>query len=149
MISGFNVVSIGRTMCIITHGKFASIFDIIQQQWVNHIEFEDEIITLFRHYKNAKDRYQSVILRNGAVYVGVLDYDTYTEPVPTSKRTTKIDEEIIRVNEDIENNAVLFVTVKQLDKYYLKGMYRSNFYDLGEEIGAKDGGEANLSATTL
>lgn len=38
-------------MGVITHGKFASLFDLIEGKWINHIEFEDDIIKIFRIYK--------------------------------------------------------------------------------------------------
>ena len=64
-------------MVVISHGRFVSLFDLIEWRWLNHIEFEDDIVKLFRIYKTKESRYQSVLLRNGAVYIGVLDYDQY------------------------------------------------------------------------
>lgn len=100
-------------MCVITHSKFVSIFDLTDWKWVNHVEFEDDIVKLFRHYKTADSRYQTILCKNGAIYIGVLNYDEYTEPVPTSKRNLQINGTVIRCNEDIENNHTFYVTVKE------------------------------------
>lgn len=48
--------------------------------------------------------YQCILLKNGAVYHKVFDYEDYEEPVPVEKRSLKIEGEIIRTSEDLENN---------------------------------------------
>ena len=48
LFTGIHIVRIGITMCVITHSKFASLFDLLEWKWVNHIEFETDIIKLFR-----------------------------------------------------------------------------------------------------
>jgi len=67
--TGFHIVMIRSvTMAVITHGPFVSIYDINNKKWLNHVEFEDDIILLFRHYRTKDDRYQTVLCKNGAVY---------------------------------------------------------------------------------
>lgn len=34
----------------------------------------------------------------------ILDYDKYTDPVPSSMRSLKVNGEIIRTSEDVENS---------------------------------------------
>jgi hypothetical protein len=123
LYSGFHIVKIGLTMCVITHGKFVSLFDLIKWEWVNHIEFEDDIVKLFRHYKTEKNRYQSILLKNGGVYFGILDYDEYKEKVPEKERDLKVGGTIVRFNEDVENSHTLYMVIKEAT-YYLKVLYR-------------------------
>lgn len=42
---------------MITHSKFISFYDIFKETWINHVEFEDEVLTLFRHYKRDGKKY--------------------------------------------------------------------------------------------
>lgn len=114
LYSGFHIVMIrGVTQAVITHGNFVSLYDINNKKWINHLSFEDEIILLFRHYKSAKDRYQTILCKNGAVYISILDYDDYKQPVPVSKRNLNIESKILRWGEDIENNQTLFLVCKE------------------------------------
>lgn len=53
--------------------------------WINHIEFEDDIVKLFRIYKTKEIRYQAILLRNGDVYIGVLDFDVPRGGADTEK----------------------------------------------------------------
>ena len=57
LFAGFHLVKIGYAMCVIAHGRFISLFDLIEWNWKNHIEFEDDIIKLFRIYKTKDSRY--------------------------------------------------------------------------------------------
>ena len=99
-----------QTQILITHGQFFSIYEITLKKWLNHVEFEDDILTLFRHYKDKDNRYQSLLLRNGAIYVGAMNYDEYTDRVPISKRTATLPAgQILRWSEDMENNRTLFI----------------------------------------
>ena len=146
LFTGIHIVRIGITMCVITHSKFASLFDLLEWKWVNHIEFETDIIKLFRHYKTKDNRYQTVLMSNGAIYIGVLNYDEYTEPVPTSKRSLKVEGTVIRCNEDIENNHTLYITVKEGNLYKMQALYRGKLTYV-KEVG--DSSNENLSACCL
>ena len=57
LFTGIMIVKIGITMCVITHSKFVSLFDLLEWKWVNHIEFETDILKLCRHYKTKDSRY--------------------------------------------------------------------------------------------
>eukprot|EP00347_Sterkiella_histriomuscorum_P004764 403359199 len=131
IFSGFQLVKISQALCLVTHGKFLSFFDILESKWLNHVEFEDDIINLFRLYVTEDDLYQCILLRNGAVYQKVMDYDQYTEVVPTDKRSMKIDGEVIRTCEDLENNHTFYVVVKNNEKIQLKCIQRDSVHNIG------------------
>jgi hypothetical protein len=57
LYTGVHLVKIGKAMVVITHGKFVSLFDLIEWKWINHIEFEDDILKLFRIYKTKESRF--------------------------------------------------------------------------------------------
>ena len=146
LYTGFHLVMIrGITMALITHGRFVSIFDIINWKWLNHVEFDDEITLLFRHYKTKDDRYQTILLKNGGVYFSVLDYDTNEEMVDTDNRNIKIDGKVIRWGEDIENNQTLYVICNVNGNTVLKVIFRGKISKL-ETI--KDP-QPNLNITCL
>jgi hypothetical protein len=120
----------GVTMAVITHGCFVSIFDINNWKWLNHVEFEDDIVLLFRHYKSKEDRYQTILCKNGATYIGILDYDEYEEPVPTKERDINIAGTILRWGEDIENNQTLYLVARQNNALVLKYIFRGKVQKL-------------------
>ncbi len=62
------------TIALITHGKFVSKYDLINLKWLSHVEYEDDIIRLFRcealiNYYPI--RCQCILLANGAIYVNI------------------------------------------------------------------------------
>lgn len=59
---------------------------------------------LFRHYETDSDRYQSIILRNGSIYIGVINNEMLVDVVPDDKKKMKIDGEVVRLCNDLENN---------------------------------------------
>lgn len=111
---GFNILRTNNTgtVVVLAHGRFISLYNILEQQWTKHCRYEDDILMLFRHYETDSDRYQSVILKNGAIYIGVVNNDMLVDEVNTSKRKLKIEGEIVRLCNDLENNQSLYMIVK-------------------------------------
>lgn len=72
---GFNILRTANTgtIVVMAHGKFISIYDVFEKAWTKHCRYEDDILMLFRHYSTDADRYQSIILKNGAIYIGVIN----------------------------------------------------------------------------
>lgn len=144
--SGINLLqSGGESIAIITHGRFFSKFDIINWTWVNHVEFEDDIIKLFRCDAANGSCYQNILLANGAIYTKLLAYEDFKNKVDISNRTAKVDERIIRVTEDLENYNAFYLVVKDNEGLYkLKCLYREKVIDIPI---VKP--QANLSITSL
>ena len=80
---------------------------------------------MFRLYNYNKDcRKTNIICKNGAVYYSVYDYEDFSNKVDSDdNRDLKIDGEIIRTCEDIENEQVIMIVVKDDDKYKLKYLH--------------------------
>lgn len=56
---GFNILRTNNTgtIVVLAHARFISIYNILEQRWVHHCQYENEILYLFRHYLTEKDRY--------------------------------------------------------------------------------------------
>lgn len=65
----------GVAYAFISHGRFVSKYDLISLKWVNHVEFEDDIIKMFR-CETLKARSEvCLLLANGAFYAKVGAFD--------------------------------------------------------------------------
>lgn len=55
-----------------------SLYDLTLKNWNNHIEFEEDVASMFKVKRN-KNRggSVSVLLKNGAIYTGILTYEVY------------------------------------------------------------------------
>lgn len=91
---------------------------------MNHIEFEDEIIYLTRHYETKDARANSILCKNGAFYYRVLDFDKNTAAVDVSKRRVKFEGQILKYSEDIENQQTLYVLKKENNLVKLQVLIR-------------------------
>lgn len=67
--------------CALAHGKFISVFDMIGWNWMNHLEFTDEVLHLFLHTclgvatddeEASTEIKPSCILKNGLIYTGFM-----------------------------------------------------------------------------
>eukprot|EP00347_Sterkiella_histriomuscorum_P013502 403364473 len=129
---GFNILRTGNTgtIVVLAHGKFISTYSVLDQTWRKHCRYEDDILMLFRHYENDKDKYQSIILRNGAVYIGIINNDLLVDEVPIGKRKLKIEGEILKLCNDLENNISLYMLVKQDGKFRLDAIVRGKIHNV-------------------
>lgn len=95
---------------LIATNEFVSLYDLTLKGWYNHVEFDQDILSMFKVKKN-KDwgGSASVLLKNGDIYVGVLNYEDFKNKVPESKKVAKVDDTIIRYANDVENSDVYFV----------------------------------------
>lgn len=113
---------------MIANNDFVSLYDLTLKNWYNHVEFEVDIINMFKIKKN-KDwgGSASVLLKNGAIYVGVLNYEDFKKSVATSKRVAKIEDTIIRYANDVENSDIYFIITQNESskKYKLVYLFRS------------------------
>eukprot|EP00347_Sterkiella_histriomuscorum_P010531 403375928 len=81
------------TLCIVAHQKFISVFDIINWKWINHIQFESEIVSLF-FQKTSNNQYKScVYLKNNDLFFDVSKFFYTTELVTSSQCSLKLLEE--------------------------------------------------------
>ena len=62
--TGFKIVSQYETYCMISHGKYISVFNIEQWRWVNHMYFEQGDVMSIHRRSSAYD----VVLFNGYIY---------------------------------------------------------------------------------
>lgn len=88
----------------------------------------------------------NAICKNGAIYFGVLDYKHFDGFVAQKWRDHKIDAEIIRTSDDIENQLTCFITVKEAEKYKLKYLFRKRLLDF---TNIEESANENLQVVTI
>ena len=86
--------------------------------------------TLFRIYTDSSNLYQSVLLANGAFYSYISEYFDHTEPVPVDKRLGKLEGQILRTIEDLENNYSVYVVVRDQGVIKLKCIHKTSIVDI-------------------
>ncbi len=60
-------MSLGRRSFLVSHSNFVSIYDLIKNEWVQHIDFKVKVKALRRDSENAGNRRMYVILENGKI----------------------------------------------------------------------------------
>ena len=89
---------------IIAHGDFTSLYDLTAKEWYNHVEWETDILQMFKMKKaKGSNGVSTVLMKNGAIYFGVLSYEDFKGSVATKYRDVKIDDTIVRTCDDVEN----------------------------------------------
>ena len=122
LYSNFEIFSLtikGRfhCFCAVSHSKYISIFNITSWKWINHLEFEDDILYLLSH-KYSKMVYMpeigydtqknvlspACITKKGWIYLDfMLDDGNYKSVITELDKSFAIDGEIVKVSEDTEN----------------------------------------------
>lgn len=72
----FNSMILGRRSFIVSHSTFVSIYDLIKNEWVKHIEFEAKVRSVLRDYEVSGSRKVFVVLDNGKIYMLFQDRDS-------------------------------------------------------------------------
>lgn len=128
IFSGINVVNIGYCQARITHGKFVSIFRIDSLSWVMHVEYPSDVLFYFRHQGEAGGtRYQSIILKNGDVHLGLNLSDNKNSNL---KGDLKLSGQGVRFSDNVENNDSMLLTLKKDNQYKLQILYRKVLHDV-------------------
>ncbi|CDW84988.1 UNKNOWN [Stylonychia lemnae] len=130
IFSGFQYLTHNsRNVCILTHGKFLSVFDILDDKWVSHIQFNDEIRAIFR--LNSQDDFlPAVLLKNGSIYQKVLvRFFEQQEEIPENERDFYLEGSIIRIQIDQENFEAVYFTILKDDIHQLKVLWNDTIYD--------------------
>jgi hypothetical protein len=65
----FNSMILGRRSFLVSHSNFVSIYDLIKNEWVKHMEFEGKVRFLLRDYEVSGSRKVFVVLDNGKIYM--------------------------------------------------------------------------------
>jgi hypothetical protein len=60
-------MSLGRRSFLVSHSKFVSIYDLIKNEWVQHVQFEHKVKALRRNCEDDGNRRIYVILDNGII----------------------------------------------------------------------------------
>lgn len=60
-------MTLGRRSFLVSHSNFVSIYDLIKNEWVQHIDFKVKINALRRDSEIGGNRKMYVILENGKI----------------------------------------------------------------------------------
>jgi hypothetical protein len=60
---------LGRRSFLVSHSHFVSIYDLIRNEWVKHMQFEAKVRVILRDYENSGSRKVFVVLDNGIIYM--------------------------------------------------------------------------------
>jgi len=63
----FNSLILGRRSFLVSHTNFVSIYDLIRNDWVKHMEFDGKVRFLLRDYEVEGSRKVYVVLDNGKI----------------------------------------------------------------------------------
>jgi hypothetical protein len=63
----FNSMSLGRRSFLVSHSKYVSIYDLIKNEWVQHMEFESKVKALRRDFEENGNRRIYVVLESGTI----------------------------------------------------------------------------------
>ena len=72
----FNSMILGRRSFLVSHSHFVSIYDLIKNDWVKHMEFESKVKVLLRDYEEMGSRKVFVVLDNGKIFMIEQDNST-------------------------------------------------------------------------
>jgi hypothetical protein len=64
MYKNFQILSAESTYIVISHMEYLSVFDVIKNDWVKHMKFNDEVVYFFPVLN-----FNYAILKNGQVYI--------------------------------------------------------------------------------
>ncbi|CDW72998.1 UNKNOWN [Stylonychia lemnae] len=151
--SGMNMVhnkDTGKTLYLISHGKFLSVFDIDYMTWINHLQFEEEIFAIFKNkvsilqddnivdnrilQEDSDDNYISdfqVILTNGDIHQQILEIYEQNEIVSSERCKIRLQGKVLRLSEDIILNRSIFIVFKQENQdICLKQIRNDKAYDV-------------------
>lgn len=105
LFTNFTFGNVGKNNgAIIAHGDFTSLYDLTLKEWYNHVEWETDILQMFKMKKaKGSNAVSTVLMKNGAFYFGVLSYEDFKGSVAQKYRDVKIDETIVRTCDDVEN----------------------------------------------
>ena len=67
---------LGRRSFLVSHSNFVSIYDLIKNEWVKHMEFESKVRVLLRDYEEMGSRKVFVVLDNGKIFMIEQDSST-------------------------------------------------------------------------
>jgi hypothetical protein len=67
---------LGRRSFLVSHSHFVSIYDLIKNDWVKHMEFESKVKVLLRDYEEMGSRKVFVVLDNGKIFMIEQDNST-------------------------------------------------------------------------
>jgi|LauGreDrversion4_2_1035121.scaffolds.fasta_scaffold216128_2 hypothetical protein len=60
---------LGRRSFLVSHSNFVSIYDLIKNDWIKHMEFETKVIFLLRDFEAEGSRKVFVVLDNGKIFM--------------------------------------------------------------------------------
>ena len=99
-----------QSYAAIAHGKYISLFNITEWRWINHLEFQDDIIHMFTHIHKDGSTYTSCMTKKGWIYIGFMyDGGKWETVVHETWRGAYTPGKQISIADDIENNKTLFV----------------------------------------
>ena len=67
---------LGRRSFLVSHSNFVSIYDLIKNEWVKHMEFESKVRVLLGDYEEMGSRKVFVVLDNGKIFMIEQDNST-------------------------------------------------------------------------
>lgn len=58
---------LGRRSFLVSHSNFVSIYDLIKNEWVKHMQFDTKVVEILRDFEKDGSRRVFVVLDNGKI----------------------------------------------------------------------------------
>jgi hypothetical protein len=127
-----------KTYIFVSHGKYLSLFNVLKQKWLDHIEFDSEIVQVFRSEDGNGGFDICVLQKSNMITIITRTNEAYEDGTVGKYKITsdlKVEGEFLQHDQDRDDNRFTFI-MSQLDneQILLNCFYQRKFYNISKHF---------------